>query len=293
MSTFNPELPAIQRLPRDDLLARFTPTALRRPSSVAKPLRPFRLAILGVLTAGWWPCRVLQIRMQRVSLMQARQLDLSADMLTRFAPAEDVQILRSAAARAEKRSWAAYLSAACLVVSIVCAAIFLSQHYWKHTAIVDFWLRPPLPGNGLAVASVVLLCVSYLLMWIRINQDVVAIQQFAQAVNAIAVKGMAPIRVPKFVWGVRPMYLIVGFVMAWFGLFWALPMSFAWAAFVTYANDTSHDFRVELAERLQTLSGVAPVIPTEDLCANPKCRGPLAFDAKYCPRCGTEVSAAR
>ena len=133
---------------------------------------------------------------------------------------------------------------------------------------------------------------SYLLTIVQANQQLVAMQQYALAFNAVLSGRAQPIDGPPLVWGLRPLYVLAGVALAAFGLVWALPMTLAWAALADFSQNAARDFRVQLAERMTDLSGVDPVMPTSDLCANPDCRNALPIEAMYCPRCGRPVSLA-
>ena len=131
------------------------------------------------------------------------------------------------------------------------------------------------------------LSLAYLATIVQINAQLVAMQQFAMAFNVVYEEKLKPIDEPPLVWGLRPVHVGVGLVLAWLGPLWLLPMMLGWAAHTTFARDAAYRFRVQLAERLVEISGVEPVVPTRDVCANPDCRHSMMADAHFCPRCGT------
>ncbi|MGN6626396.1 MAG: hypothetical protein ACTHLN_07235 [Tepidisphaeraceae bacterium] len=290
MSGFNPHIPALPRATRDELLDRFAPTALRRPTPVAKPLNPFRLTLLAVATAGWMPALGLSSRMQRVSRMQERQLDLAVDMLSRWAGADDIAELRRTFARSDQPGPAGTAARLCLLGSFILGMLYLSRHHWSHAVVAHWWLHSFPTSDPIMTLAFGLLIATYALQWVRINQDIMTMQRFALVFNALELPHVQPLRKPKLVFGLRPIYVVIGLAFAWFGLLWGLPLMLAWGAFVTYTTDRSYVFRVALADRLQQLSGVEPVIPTTDLCPDPACRSAHAIDAIYCPRCGRELA---
>jgi hypothetical protein len=78
--------------------------------------------------------------------------------------------------------------------------------------------------------------------------------------------------------------------MAYFQMFWAIPMMLAWGAYTQLLTSSDAPFRVELSSRLESLSGVTPVIQAK-VCANPACAQRLPEEAQFCTRCGHRVGA--
>jgi hypothetical protein len=288
VSVFAPDVPPIPKPDPAELLARFLPSALRRTPPVAKLWRWPQLVFRGVLTAGFWPCRVLQVRLRQTLVMHAQQCDLSVRLLRVHLPADDVE----PAADAARRTNVSFvpLNASCVAMLAAMGLFFywMSTHGFTPEAARRWWLHAPAPGDAIAWASVALLSAAYLLLIVQINQQLVALQQFALAFNAGCGERMGEIDPPPLVWGLRPLYVGVGVVLAYLGLIWALPMMLTWAAFGSFANDAARGLRVQLADRLASLGGEA-VIPTGDLCPNPQCRNGLPHDAVFCPRCGVAL----
>lgn len=290
MSTFTPTIPPIPRPEPAELLGRFVPSALRRTPPVAKIWRLGRIAVLGVFTAGIFPCRALQTRLRKTLMMHAQQCDLASQLLDHHLPADDAATLREAAdGVAVSHAWLNG-SALLMLTAVATAAVWITQQGGVNWDTLRAWLFLPLQhADALTLSSFGLLSVAYLILILQINRQVVAMQQFALAFNAVMEERVRPIDAPPLVWGLKFRHLLLGGAGVYFGLFWAMPMMLAWAAFADFVRDSAFRFRVQLADRLTTISGVESVIPLTDLCPNPDCRHSHFHDAQFCPRCGTPL----
>lgn len=291
MSAFTPQLPPVSRLPPGELLGKFVPTALRRTPPVARFVHPIRLSILGLLTAGVLPYWMLQTRVYRVQKMYAHQAELAGDLLVMHAAADEQKLLRESADKVDVSRWVGRLSRLVLIAAVVAAGMYLLQNHWTGHAVRRVWLQPLRYAVPELQAYVVLMTVAYLLLVIQMNRQIAAMQRLAIAVNGFF-DTLPPIAPPPLVLvGRSPLTLLLGLTMAWIGLVWALPMAIAWSAFSQFVRHSAYEFRVDLSERLQAVSGVTPVIDTGDLCPNAKCRSAISQDAAFCPRCGTTLAA--
>lgn len=272
-----------------ELLGRFVPSALRRTPPTAKVWRLSRVAVLGFLTAGFWPCRALQVRLRQTLTLNAQQCGLAVQLLQKHWPADDVALVDEAAAGMNVSHAWLNASAVLMLAALALLVYWVADHHYDLAAVQQWWLRAPLPRDGVAWASAGCLSAAYLLLIVQINRQLVAMQQFALAFNAAAADKAGPIEPPPLVWGLKPAHLVVGVAGAVIGLVWALPMMLAWAAFAAFVRDAAYGFRVRLADRLASVGGVDPVVSLADLCPNPDCRHSLPFDAVFCPRCGTPL----
>lgn len=291
MSVFTPDIPPIPRPDPAGLLGRFVPSALRRVPPVAKIWPMPRLVLLAVATAGFYPCRALQVRLRQTVMMHAQQCELASQLLDSHLPADDAAITREAANEVRVGFGWLNLSSLLMLAALAMTVIWFAQNQFSHAAIRDWLIRPPLRGDMLAITSPSLLSAAFLVLIAQINYQIVAMQKFALAFNAVAGGRMRTIDVPQLVFGLKPVHLIFGGIGAYFGLVWALPLMLAWAAFTAFVRDSAYRFRVQLADRLGTISGVEPIIPLRDLCPSPDCRFSRPADAQFCPRCGTPIPA--
>ena len=291
MSAFTPDIPPIPRPNPAELLGRFVPSALRRVPPVAKIWPMPRLVLMAVATAGFYPCRALQVRLRQTIMMHAQQCELASQLLDGHLPADDAAIAREASGDVRVGFGWLNLSSVLMLASLAMLAVWLARANYSIDAVRHWWLGPPDRGDTLAIAAISLLSGAFLVLIAQINQQLLAMQKFALAFNAVANNHMRPLDLPPLTFGLRPVHLILGAAGAWFGLFWFLPLMLAWAAFTSFVRDAAYRFRVQLADRLGMVSGVDPVIPLRDLCPNPDCRFSRPTDAQFCPRCGTPIPA--
>jgi len=263
--------------------------ALRRTPPVARFVHPLRLAILGIVTAGLWPCRMLAQRVYRVTAMQAYQLELAGQMLEPHVPAEDAALLRESFAKGRPTPLWSALVQSFWWASLAFAVLFLLNYHGSGFAIGRLLFHPLRYANPYAQVYLACLAASYLLLIVQMNRQIVAMQQLALAINGVF-DDQPHLPSPPLVYaGHSPLTLTLGVVLAWFGMLWALPMAIAWSAFRAFVRSNAYGFRVALAERLVGLTGAAPVVATRDLCPNPQCRHLIPETAAFCPRCGTPV----
>ena len=289
MSAFTPDVPPIPRPSDLERLGRFVPAALRRTPPVAKLWGLPRLVVTGLATAGFLPAFALHGRVRKVLMLHAQQCERAADLLAEVLPADDAAVVRDAALRVRQSQGWTWLARLIAAVSLGCAVAWLATTY-ESNAVARLWAYPISVDEPLLVTATLLLTLAYLLAVVPINRQLLRMQQFALAFNATAGERVGDVDPPPLVWGMKPGHLVVGGVLAVCGPVWALPMCVAWAAHGQFATRSALRFRVRLAERLQDLTGVDTVVPRQDLCPNPDCRGPLPATATFCPRCGAPTA---
>jgi hypothetical protein len=145
------------------------------------------------------------------------------------------------------------------------------------------------------------LCLSaaYFSHWIHVRQHVYSVNQLLRQLNLILARQHLP-PVPSFGVGIgiRPFWLIAGFIGLTHGAAWAIPAAFAGAIHQRYVRRTSTRIRGELAMRVNaSLNRQRPPIDVpmphgfRVVCRNPLCSKTLSGGSSYCPRCGTRVPA--
>jgi len=293
-ASFTTTLPPVDPPDRAELLGQLVPTAIRRPPKGARIPNPFRLTLIGLLTAGFVPAWWLVQRTGRLMSLQSQQMELSADLVESSRhgiDASDVAAVREAVKNVLPMRLLLRVAGAALVIAVASAVGSLAVHGWSRGALRDLWFHTPSRSDAWSLTSLIALSASYLIAIAAMNRHTVALQQFALAFNAALGpdRNGEPLEPPRLVWGLRPMHVILGVAMAALGLFWGLPMMLGWAAFRSVSFDTTQTFRIALADRLQAITGIAPITTVDDHCADPQCRAPLPFDARYCPRCGKLV----
>jgi hypothetical protein len=109
-----------------------------------------------------------------------------------------------------------------------------------------------------------------------------------------------PVPVPRFVVGVRPLWLLAGIALSASGAIWPIPVMLAGAAHRRYTLVASVKLRAALGQRLRTILNnrrpplrmPRPMPTVIRACIRPSCRASLPVDAAFCPRCGTRAVSA-
>lgn len=290
-ASFTATLPPVGRPDRADMLGRLVPTAIRRPPKGAKIPNPFRLTLVGLLTAGVVPAAWLVQRAGRVISQQSQQIDLAVDLIESSGGTSDADAIRQAAKGVTPARPLMWVAGAALVVAIVAGVGHLVMHDFSRNAVHQLWFHRPQRSNAWSLTSLIALSACPLIVIAALNRHAVSLQQFAIAFNASIgpdARGES-LQGPNLVWGLRPVQLVLGIALAALGIFWGLPMMLGWAAYATMCFDTTQRFRTDLADRLQGVSGVEPSTPIEDHCIDSQCRAALPSGAHFCPRCGKAV----
>ena len=288
-ATFAPTVPPIERAPRPEMLGKFVPTSIRRLPPVTRMHRPLQVALHGFISAGIFPLLQLRTRLNDYITLEQQQLELAAELTACHVDADDAKEVTDAAKNATASKSLKLIGDLTMLGAIAAIIIFLQQHGWTIAAVKQFYFRPPNPADPFAMAWLTLVSASYLLAIARINRHIVRLQQFTLAFNAATEGRCDPIGLPRLVWGVRPLHMIVAVPLMLLWAIWALPMLLAWGAYQSFAYSSDANFRADLSDRLTRLSGVPPVVDRAGMCSNPACGQPLSWEAKFCPRCGRAV----
>lgn len=292
-ASFTATLPPIERTDRADLLGQVVPTMIRRPPRGAKIPNPFRLTAVGLLTAGIVPAAWLVQRVERLISQQSQQMELVVQLIRSSGRTPDTDTLDQAAGNVTPSRPLLKLAHVVLWVAIAGAIAHFIFHGVSTASLRQLWFHTPRLADVWSMTFLMGMSLCPLLVMGALNRHIVSLQQFADAFNTTIGSETADhsLLSPALVWGLRPMYLMLGLVMIALGVFWGLPMMLGWAAFRAAAYDTTQRFRVELADRLQAISGVEPATRiTNDHCSDPQCRAALPFEARYCRRCGKAVA---
>ncbi len=288
-SIFNPA-PAPAMTPSENqLLARFLPTAIRRIPPVGRINRPARVAFIGLLTAGLLPLLQLRTRIRRLMIVDQQQLELVCRMLRQLPQPIQIDQALFNAGKMPAAPVLRWLDDLFTLGAIITLFFSLAMTQWSTDAITRYFFYPPSIDDPAAIASLVLLCVAYVICHFQINHHLAQTRKFVEAFNHAAGDRVQSLQLPARVWGFRLIHLMLAIALILLGKLWAFPMMVAWGALQTMMLDHQRRFRVELADRLVQLSGSAPVIQNPDLCRNEKCGYPIPDDARFCPRCGYDV----
>jgi len=220
-----------------------------------------------------------------VVILQSQQIDLATELLAAH-EVQDIGVVKAAAANVTEQRGLERLMHLCVSSAMICAAASLFTNGWTREAFAQLLLRPPLMNDIGAIACLAFVTAACLLSLLMMNRHTVALQQYALAFNAQQPETKSPIAPPGLVFGLKPLHVIVAFVMAWFGVLWGVPAMLAWGAFGQMAYGTTQQFRVALADRLQEISGIEPVAREGNTCTAPGCGAAIPMSAAFCSRCG-------
>ncbi len=285
-ASFSPPLPPVASPARAELLGKFVPTSISRMPPVARMLRPLQVGFFGFFTAGILPLLQLRSRLGEYISLERQQLDLAAELAGCHLDSIAADEIARAASKIVTPKWIAYLSDLSMIGAIIAVIASLQINQWTAAAFKQFLFIRAGQLDQAALSWLVLISISYLFLYFRINRHVAQLQHFALAFNAANENRFSPIAIPKQVWGIRFGHLLVAGIMLFYSAVWGVPMMLAWAAYQTFVYKVDAQFRADLSNRLQQLSGVDPVVDRAGLCRNPGCEQMLTWDARFCPRCG-------
>ena len=258
-------------------------------------------AFQGVLTAGIWPALAMPTQLRK-AIGRREQI---AERLVDWASAN----VGDGEARDLQRASASRLPHTASVASTVFAVAALASAGWllaTSAASIGFlWYADPFRAQAAAPEATLPLGVylasiglSFVLHWLAANLHLR--QGRAILKTARDTLGLQPAKLPpSWEWGIRPVATIVGGVLAWIGLTWALPMLVSAKAHgrIVAGHDRQTFKGLAAAVRAAAAKGRPPVaLPgpadrTEIGCPNPSCDALLSEDAAFCPRCGRPTVA--
>lgn len=174
----------------------------------------------------------------------------------------------------------------------------------------DWWMRNSFRPEILTIQSnpwlhlyniwVICLSVAYISHWLHVHQHVSDVNAFLRRLNPILQRQNLPLMGTYHVGlGLRPLWMVAGFIGLACGAWWAVPAAFAGAVHQRYCKRTSTRIRSELAIRASTLlQRQRPPIDVpmpngfRTFCVNELCGKSLPASATFCPRCGTRLPRA-
>lgn len=287
---FSPPIPTRAPADRALLLGRFVPAAVNRVPPVARVKGPLYVLFWGVLTAGILPLFQLRRRLNETFTLQAQQLELAGELVSCHLNPDDVSEITRAVEALGKDTALQTLTDILILGSMMALIGAFNLSGWSIDSYTHLLFQSPADQNIAGMWWFGLVCMSYLLLHARINRHISRLQDFALAFNATTEGRVPAIRLPRSTWGFRvwPVFLS-GFMILVVGGLWIIPMLLAWSAFQTFIREIDTRFRSDLSDRLEQISGVAPVIRRAGVCQNPGCDQPLLPEARFCPRCGRPV----
>ena len=253
-------------------------------------------AVQGVLTAGVWPALALPAQLRKAMRWREQIVERLIDWAS--VNLGDDAALRVRAGAGSRLPHAASVASTCLALAGVAAAAWLA--ITLPSEVGRLWYIDPFRSGGVATAAALPLGVfllsiggGFVLHWVAANlhlrQGRAVLTATREAMDLQPGK-----RPPAWEWGLRPVATILGGVLAWVGLTWALPMTIATKAHgrVIAAHDRqllkglAAAVRAGAARARPALDLPGPADRTEIGCPNPSCDALLPEDAAFCPRCG-------
>ncbi len=262
-------------------------------------------ALQGLLTAGLWPALALPKQLRQAMDRREQIAERLVDWTSVNVGDREAARLRGATASSLPRTLS--------VASTVLACAALASAGWLFVTVpshVGFlWYADPFRATGISTAALLPLGVflgaiglCFALHWLAANlhlrqgRELLVVARDAFGVQP----GKRP---PRWEWGLRPVATIVGGVLAWLGLTWALPMLVAAKAHgrVVVGHDRqilkglAAAVRVVAARERPPVAIPGPADRPELGCPNPSCDALLSEDAAFCPRCGrpTQPTSAK
>ena len=264
--------------------------ALDRPANPVLTLSTGKALVAGLLTAGLWPAVDLPRRWMRVLKWHSSEGRHVADWAaTNLGRVEADRALEAATSPASL--WLARLAVGLAVAALVTAVLGVArgEPIWR------FWFSDPRTGP-IVRTYLTLLGGSYLATWLAVNVELRRLNGWAGVVGDVTADlGAFRRQGKRWEWGVRPVSLVAGLVISFFGMPWALPMLLASTAQRRATAVHGRRVRAQVGGRLREELGrrrpaveLPKPVGRATLCVNPACGERLPHDAQHCPRCGAK-----
>jgi hypothetical protein len=159
------------------------------------------------------------------------------------------------------------------------------------------WWMPR--ANEIFITWCVGMGAAYFLHWLQVQLHAGDVRRFVERFSEIAqAEGVNRVRAEPLGLGLRPLWLLAGGVLFFWGAPWGVMAMLAGAAQRRYITWSSRNTRADVAHRLRAIlmrhrpSGDHPLpVYLRDRCVEPKCRAEVPRGINYCPRCGTRQKA--
>ncbi len=266
--------------------------ALDRPAAPSITPSTFGTVLTGLLTAGAFPAVSLP-RMWRGTMRWHHNIlwHLAEWMSVNVGPAEAARLHEAAAPG--PAACLNKLAIAVAVSAVIVAGLGIAQG----EPLSAFWLNGPDLAQGIfPVVFFWGITTAFVLLWISTSLHLRHLHRARTVLDEITpyLAPTAGLRVPAWEWGIRPVPLILGGLLALSGLFWALPMLIAATAqrraLLVHHRRIRAQFAHRVRDLLDTRRPIVPLPPVIDrtgICRNAVCDQAVPPDGRFCPRCGT------
>lgn len=302
VSNFDPAAP--------DLLAGAALRALTREHPIPRGWGAAKTTLLGALTFGVLPLYAWPKTFRTVATIERQQLWHLAEWLRLRSGHRDAEGLTPLAEQVGFRPmmWAG--SMLCLAVTVAVfayqAARFggfdlmdLRASTYNLGRLTPPHLTPEV-AKQLFTTWTVGLCCAYALHWFHLQLHNANVRRFVEAFNVISEREQIdPVVVPAMGLGVRPLWTVGAVALVSVGAVWAIPMALSGAIQARWPRQSravrgglSDALRQMLISRRPAMRVSRPV-KLGEFCFNDLCRSRVPPQARFCPRCGQVVGAAR
>jgi hypothetical protein len=313
MSAFTPTISNLEPPDRPDNLSSAVLHSLSRPIYGRIAWGPLKSFILGGITFGILPLIRWPKAFSRFVIAEQQQFWHLLEWLNIRTGDQDAAKLRDSI---QDTGATATIWIVPTILLVILAFNFLPwlglpgfdvRHLFDTTYGVSFWPGDPFPSRHFFHHSsawshlfkiwTLCLCLGYFSHWLHVRQHASNVNQFLSRLNLIlARQHLPPVPLYGIGIGLRPVWLVAGFIGLGCGAIWAIPAALAGAVHQRYCRRTSTRIRGELALRVSAaLNRQRPPInvPIPNgfriVCRNQLCGKPLAPGAAFCSRCGTRV----
>lgn len=266
--------------------------ALDRPAIASITPSTLGTVLAGLLTAGIYPAVALPRKWSRTLRWHENILWHLAEWAKVNIGSEQGQRLHAAASGCPPM-FMSRLAALCGIGALIAMAVGVSMGY----PLSGFWRADPLTtlDDPIFTTFHAGLLGAFALSWLSVNLHLRRLRR-ARAALEQTTPQLAPtagLRVARWEWGIRPVPLVLGLLLALAGFVWALPMLIAATAqrrallihHRRLRGQMAHRVR-ELIDRRRPAVAMPPVIDRVGVCRNAVCDEHLPLDAQFCARCG-------
>jgi hypothetical protein len=300
--------PTTPPTPRPDTLAGAVLISLSRPLTNIFSWSLFRTLILGTITFGIAPLLALSKRLRHSTSLERSQLWHLAEWM-RTNCGEDAAPLVESAEQIRLNPVLKILPPLCGLAAMF-ALLFAFIHYEPSFGeFLDSTYRyfpasandsAPAWADSLFACWAIPLGVGYISLWLGMQLQHNAARRFVRMYEVFATReGAGPVPTPRPSLGLRPLWLVAGFLLSMGGAIWAIPMMLAAAAQRRYTNRigvaTRHRLAQSVREIMQTRRpemNVPMPVALLRTCPGEHCAAKLPPGAKFCPRCGAATGVA-